>query len=200
MTVNMKVIISNTIRGERELVKHYEKELNFPVPAENFNFSCTPIWFEDDDLEIELVHESLPKLKKKDMLRYLDIWAECTYDAEEHLPGAPKSISAVFSDDYRPYFEMRCRLIHQQIYKKQMAKPTWKQWLLAILFVVVFGLVACITLIEQATVMRTYLFAAGIAILTLKVEYMLYRIMKDTDTTGAFTVNPWNEDFWKESV
>ncbi len=179
--------------------------MNFPVSAENFEdlneLLLHPIWFDDEDLEIELVHESLPKLKKKEMLRYLDMLAECTYDAEEHLSGAPKSISAVFSDDYRPYFEMRRRLICQQIYKKQKAKhkPNRKQWLLAILFVALFGFgsVACLILIKQATVARTYLLAAGIAVLTLAVEYLLYRIVMDTDTTGAFTVNPWNKELWE---
>ncbi len=183
MTANMKVIINDNIHGEGELVKCFEEALKFPVPAENFDdlneLLMHPNWLDDETLEIEVVHESVPDLSDEDLFRYFCLLMECLGNGEDRLPGDPKSLKASFSYDYKPFFKKRVPQIYQMMKKAQMSmKADWRQIVLIIpmSLIFMFALVRCIMLIEEVATTWAYICAAGIAVVTILAEFYLERL------------------------
>ena len=77
----MKILITNKIYSELDLVRHIESMLNSPYQDNNWDGlrDCLQdlSWLSDTTI-IEIVHESLPMLNYQDLLIYLDI----LYEAE----------------------------------------------------------------------------------------------------------------------
>ncbi len=183
MTANMKVIINDNIHGERELVKCFEEALKFPAPAENFDdlneLLMHPNWLDDETLEIEVVHESVPDLSDEDLFRYFRLLLECLGNGEERLPGDPKSLTASFSYEFKPFFKKRVPQIYQMMQRAQMSmKADWRQIVLIfpMFIILLLSLVGCIMLIDQVAATWAYLCAAGIAAVAILAEFFLVRL------------------------
>ncbi len=179
----MKVIINDKIHSERELVKCFEKAMRFPVPAENFDdlneLLMHPTWLHDENLEIEIVHESVPGLSEEDLCRYISVLWDCLDDWDRPLPGEPKSIKATFSNDFKPFFKRRVPQMYRLMLKAQMStKADWRQIVLIfpMYLILLFALVGCIMLVDEVATTWAYLCAAAIGLAAILAECFLMRL------------------------